>query len=58
MCGSCTENVVLWRKFLRPMRRFYEAYLFNKSENLIFKILIDWSFSGMILRIGFKKSIQ
>ena len=29
---------------LRPLRRFWGAYLFSKSANSIFKILIDCSF--------------
>ena len=36
----------IFRNHLRPMRGFYGAYLFNKSANSIFKILIDcplWS---------------
>ena len=37
-----------WENFerihLRPIRRFYGAYLFNKSSNAIFEILIDCSF--------------
>jgi len=37
---------------LRPMRRFYGAYMFSKSANSIFKTFIDCSFLGMVLRIG------
>ena len=45
MYGSGTEIAVLLRIFyrihLRPIRRFYGVYLFSKSANAIFKILID-----------------
>ena len=49
----------LVRVHLKPMRRFYGAYLFNKSANSIFNILLDCSFhGGIILRIFFFKSIR
>ena len=34
----------IFRNHLRPMRGFYGAYLFSKSANSNFKILIDCSF--------------
>ena len=41
MYCSWTENEILWRHFLRnhlrPMRRFYGAYLLSKTANSIFK---------------------
>ena len=49
MIGSLTVNEVVetfFRNHLRPIRSFYGAYLFSKSANSIFKILIDCSFSG------------
>ena len=39
---SIIEN--FFRIHLRPIRRFYGAYLFSKSANAIFKILIDCPF--------------
>ena len=45
MYSSISSNVLNFLgKNLRPMRRFYGAYLLNKSAILIFKILIDCSF--------------
>ena len=35
---------LFFRIHLRPIRRFYGAYLFSKSANSIFKILIDCPF--------------
>ena len=32
----------IFKNHLTPMKRFYSAYLFSKSANLIFKILIDF----------------
>ena len=33
-----------FRIYLRPLRRFYGAYLLSKTANSILKILIDRSF--------------
>ena len=48
MYGSWTKVAVLLRIFfgihLRPFRRFYGAYLFSRSANTTFKILIDGPF--------------
>jgi len=41
-----------FRNNLRSMRRFYGAHLFSKSANSIFKILIDYSVLGMILKVS------
>ena len=55
MYGSWNEIAVLENFFmiyLRPIRRFYGAYLFSKNANSKVKNLID-HFGGMILRIDF-----
>ena len=33
--------MTFFRNHLRPIRRFYGPYLFSKSANSIFKVLID-----------------
>ena len=47
MYGSLTEMkycLEIFRIHLRPMRRFYGAYLFSKSAIPIFKILLGFPF--------------
>ena len=41
MYGNWTENVVLWRNYLRII---YGAYLFNKSPKSVFEILINYNY--------------
>ena len=43
---------------LRPMRLLHGAYLFSKSANLIFKIIIDCSFLREDLKNRVKKTIR
>ena len=41
---ECSLVKIFFRIHLRPVRRFYGAYLFNKSANSIFKILLQCPF--------------
>jgi len=44
MYGSCSITEKFFRIHLRPMRLVYGAYLYSKSANSIYKILIDCPF--------------
>ena len=44
MSWECSVVEKFFRIHLRHIRRLHNAYFVSKSENSIFKILIDWSF--------------